>query len=253
MKAHAKHVVTALTLIALITPSTARATGGTYDIDGGTRAERAQIPRALNASSFDWSVVPARIHFHIARGVASSATPGQIWLDADLLDAGSFAWGVIQHEYGHQVDFFRLTDANRTELLPLLGGDAWWDPPGVTLPHHQLAGERFASTLAWSYWPSPENSMRPQGPGDESAAMPPARFRALIQRILNLSPLPSPAPAVVQHAPPTKTRPPTRNDGGHKRRRSDRVDSPPRARTDAARRRGSAQLARRRARRTRRR
>ena len=31
--------------------------------------------------------------------------PGQIWLDASLLDSGRFSWGVVQHEYAHQVDF----------------------------------------------------------------------------------------------------------------------------------------------------
>ena len=206
MNAHAKHVATALALVALAAPSNARAAGGTYDIDGGTRAERAEIPAALDASSFDWSVVQTRIHVHIARGVDSYATPGDIWLDSALLDAGSFAWGVIQHEYAHQVDFFRLTDADRTDLLPVLGGKAWWDAPGQTLAHGELGGERFASTLAWSYWPSPENCMRPQGLGDESAAMPPAQFRAVMQRILKLSAPESPATAGSQHAPPAKTR-----------------------------------------------
>jgi hypothetical protein len=41
--------------------------------------------------------VPATIVIHIVRGVESRATAGEIWLDADLLDAGTFSWGVIQH------------------------------------------------------------------------------------------------------------------------------------------------------------
>jgi hypothetical protein len=218
MKAHFKHLVAALALVVLIAPSNAPAAGGNYSIQGGTRTERAQIPSALNASSFDWDVVDSHIYFHIERGIGSYATPGHIWLDADLLDTGIFAWGVIQHEYGHEVDFFRLTDANRTELLPLLGGKAWWDPPGVRFRHDQLAGERFASTLAWSYWQSPNNSMRPQGPRDESAAIPPARFRVLMRRILELPVPTSTGRAVAQRAPQPHKQPATRDRGGNRRK-----------------------------------
>jgi hypothetical protein len=168
----------------LVGPPSARAAGGRYTVEGGTAAERAQIGDALRASSFDWSLVPAQIEIHVARGVDSRATPGQIWLDADLLDSGRFAWGVVQHEYAHEVDFFLLTDAVRAELLPRLGGEAWSNLSGTDSPHRQLAAERFASTLAWSYWPSPDNVMRPDGQSDESAAMAPAPFRALLERIL---------------------------------------------------------------------
>jgi hypothetical protein len=222
MKTHPKALATTLVLLALAMPANAHATGGTYDFDGGTTTERAQVTAALNASSFDWSTVPARIHIHVVRGARSHATPGEIWIDADLLDTGRFSWGVVQHEYAHQVDFLVLTDTDRMQLFPLLGGKAWWIPLAVTLTHGQLTGERFASTLAWSYWPSLENSMLPQGPGDESAAMEPARFRTLMQRILNLPVSTSTMSAVEQNAPPTKvpTRPvahrnlvrPTRTD-----------------------------------------
>jgi hypothetical protein len=183
--------------LVLLAPSAARAAGGDYRVYGGTAAERAQVAAALNASSFDWSIVPAQIDVRIARGSGSYATPGQIWLDADLLDAGRFSWGVVQHEYAHQVDFFCLTDATRARLQPLLGGQTWWDPPtGEFVPHAQLTAERFASTLAWSYWPSSENVMRPLKPTDESAAMPPAAFRALLERSLGL-PAPDAASASV--------------------------------------------------------
>jgi hypothetical protein len=208
MKTHPKGLATTPVLLALALPTSARAAGGTYDFDAGTQNERAQVTAALNASSFDWNAVPARIRIHIVRGTRSHAIPGEIWIDADLLDTGRFSWGVVQHEYAHQVDFLMLADTDRMQLSTLLGGKAWWNPLGVTLAHSQLAGERFASTLAWSYRPSPENSMRPQGPGDESAAMEPARFRTLMQRILNLPVSTSTTPAVKQDAPPTKV--PTR-------------------------------------------
>ena len=190
---HGCLLVTAIAMFA-IAPSIARAAGGDYRVYGGTAAERGQVVAALNASTFDWSIVPSQIEIHVDRGSGSYATPGQIWLEADLLDAGRFSWGVVQHEYAHQVDYFCLTNAIRAELQAQLGGQAWWDSPTDALPHGQLVAERFASTLAWSYWPSRDNVMQPLSPIDESAAMPPAAFRALMQRILSL-PVPDAASA----------------------------------------------------------
>ena len=54
------------------------------------------------------------------------------------------------------------------------------------MPHDQLTSERFASTLAWSYWPSQDNVMRPTSPADEAAALPPADFRVLLERVLGV-------------------------------------------------------------------
>jgi hypothetical protein len=80
------------------------------------------------------------------------------------------------------VDYLLLDDAERAVLLQQLGGRDWcYGVPG--LAHDQYGCERFASTLAWSFWPSPENSMRPTRRGDESAAMAPAKFRALVSRL----------------------------------------------------------------------
>jgi len=180
----------ATSALALAFAGGAEAAGGHYLFDGGSRAEQAQVEKALNASSFNWSVVPATITVHIARGHYSEATYGEIWLDADLLDSGIFSWGVVQHEYAHQVDFFLLNDTRRA-MLAGLGGQAWWatgatasGAPNGTLAHADLTSERFASTLAWAYWPSPSNSMRPTSTSDESAAMAPAAFRSLLARVL---------------------------------------------------------------------
>jgi hypothetical protein len=167
----------------------AQAKGGHYVFDGGTAVQQGQVKKALDASSFDWNLVPATITVHISRGHDSEAVKGEIWLDADLLNAGTFAWGVVQHEYAHQVDFFLLDDAKHAQLAAL-GGKAWWAPNGLaaapngTLAHADLTSERFASTLAWAYWPSTQNAMRPTSPKDESAAMAPAAFRALLGRVL---------------------------------------------------------------------
>jgi hypothetical protein len=155
---------------------------GSYTFDGGTKKERETVVAALEASSFDWTLIPGPVTIHIVPGEPSRSLPHEIWLDADLLDAGEFAWGVVQHEYAHQVDYLLLDDAERDLLLHELGGRDWcYGVPG--LAHDQYGCERFASTLAWSFWPSRENSMRPTHRGDESAAMAPAQFRALVSKL----------------------------------------------------------------------
>ena len=113
-----------------------------------------------------------------ARVKPPRAMPGEIWLDANLLDAGSFAWGVIQHEYAHQVDFFLLTAAARVLLLGEFGGSNWCTQ-GAGLST-DLGCERFASTLAWAYWPSADNCMHPA----TRPAISPARFRHLLSELI---------------------------------------------------------------------
>jgi hypothetical protein len=164
---------------ALLAPGLAHAAGGSYAFDGGTAKQRAEVRAALEASAFDWSLVPATVTIHVAPGHDSEATRGNIWLDADLLNSGRFAWGVIQHEYAHQVDFFLLDEAKRAQLLAAVGGDDWCSN-NAELEHGNHACERFASTLAWAYWQSADNVMRPQSANDESAAMAPAQFRQLL-------------------------------------------------------------------------
>jgi len=164
---------------ALALTGTAQAAGGSYGFDGGTARQQGQIKAALDASSFDWSIVPARITIHVAPGTGSYAQPGHIWIDADLLSAGRFAWSTVQDEYGHQVDFFLLDDAKREILRRALGAKDWCY--GVQgLLHGEYGCERFSSTLVWSYWQSEDNAYRPMNAADESAAMKPAAFRALL-------------------------------------------------------------------------
>jgi hypothetical protein len=175
----------AATMLGLIGVPSARAVGGNYAFAGGTRAERAQVRAALDASLFNWSAVPEEVTIRIAPGLTSSAEPGSIELDSGLLDAGRFAWGVVQHEYAHQVDFFLLDDAMRATLGQELGGTSWWQ--AGTLAHQALTCERFASTLAWAYWPSPDNVLRPSSPNDEAGSMPVRDFRAVLSSLLGLS------------------------------------------------------------------
>jgi hypothetical protein len=188
-----RHWACLILLLACASPAVAAAGEPNAAFDGGTAAERANVRAALAASSFPWQIVPARVTIHIRPGVVSHAEPGAIWLDSRLLDAGSFAWGVVQHEYAHQVDFFLLDDAKRARLASPLGGIAWWPPTAFalasngTVAHAGLTCERFASTLAWAYWPSRANVMRPESPDAESAALPAAQFRGLLASVLGYS------------------------------------------------------------------
>ena len=163
---------------------TARAAGGNYRFDGGTAAQKSQVRAALNASSFNWNLVPARITIHIVRGEDSHSRRGEIWLDANLLDSGRFAWATVQDEFAHQVDFFLLTPAMRAELQQALGAQAWCYENTTIQAHGDQGCERFTALLPWAYWQSNDNAYRPTSRTSESAAMAPAKFRALLSRLL---------------------------------------------------------------------
>jgi hypothetical protein len=169
-----------LVAAALAIAPAALASGGNYVFDGGSKAQQGQVVAALDASSFPWGIVPGPVVVHIQRGVASSAAPNQIWLDSNLLNAGRFSWGVVQHEYAHQVDFALLTDSTRAQLHALLGGSAWCGAEG----HAALDCERFADLVAWSYWSLPDNVMKPLSVNDEGGQVAPAVFRAALAAIL---------------------------------------------------------------------
>jgi hypothetical protein len=172
-------------LAALLLAQAASAGGGRYQLVGGTGFERDQVRRALDASAFNWGLVPAEITIYVAaRGIAGGqAVTGQIWLDPRLLDSGRFAWALVQHEYAHQVDDYLLDPAKRQVLLRELGVSSWcYEPAGLL--HSAYGCERFASTLAWAYWPSCSNSLRPAAPQSEAGAIAPRRFRALLRTLL---------------------------------------------------------------------
>jgi hypothetical protein len=173
-------------LLAFALAPAAHAAGGRYVFDGGTRAQRGQVTSALNASSFDWSLVPGQVVIHIGKGISSHAVAGQIWLDGNLLDAGRFSWGVVQHEYAHQVDFGLLTDPMRAQLDGQLQATAWW---GSIDQHAQLGCERFADELAWAYWQSPDNVMKPSSATGEGGQIAPAAFRAVLATALGVEPV----------------------------------------------------------------
>jgi len=163
---------------------TAQAAGGNYRFDGGTASQRTQVREALKASSFNWSLVKAQITIHIQRGMDSHAVAGEIWLDADLLDSGRFSWATVQDEYAHQVDFFLFTPEIRAQLQAALGAKAWCYEDGSVQAHGDQGCERFTSVLPWAYWQSPDNAYKPDSKNDESAAMAPAKFKALLSRLI---------------------------------------------------------------------
>ena len=167
---------------------TAQAAGGNYRFDGGSAVERTQVRQALKASSFDWSLVKAQVTIHIQRGTVSHALPGEIWLDADLLDSGRFSWATVQDEYSHQVDFFLFTPEIRAQLQAALGAKAWCYENGSIQAHGDQGCERFTSLLPWAYWQSPDNAYKPTAKTDESAAMAPARFKVLLGRLIGTTP-----------------------------------------------------------------
>jgi hypothetical protein len=169
----------------LTLPAPASAAGGRYSLDGGTAAQRGQVRAALEASTFDWNVVPGTIAIHIRRGVGSQATPGEIWLDSNLLDAGTFSWGVVQHEYAHQVDYLLLTAADRAQLQALLGGSSWCSG-SEAMAHDDNTCERFATAVSWAYWPSAQNAFDPSQAHGESWAARPAALRALLARLVGV-------------------------------------------------------------------
>ncbi len=180
----------------------ALAGGGSFAFSGGTPQEQATVHAALEASTFNWSLIPNTIAIHIATYGDSYSTYGQIYLDAALLDSGRFAWGVVQHEMAHQIDFFLLDDTKRAQLQQLLGGKDWcYSLPG--LKHSDHGCERFASELAWAYWPSPDNSMKPSSSADEAGAMPVAQFRAMLTQLIGAPVLAQPS-TTKAFAPATK-------------------------------------------------
>jgi hypothetical protein len=173
----------ATVVLALVLPASALSIGGDYAFDGATAGERATVRAALNASSFDWSLVPQRVTIHVGSVGTSHATPGHIWLDRGLLAAGRFAWPSVMDEYAHQVDFLVLDPLRRSILQQRLGASAWcYETAG--LAHSAYGCERFSSMVAWAYWPTRESAYRPVSPRDETAAMAPAEFRQLLSSLV---------------------------------------------------------------------
>jgi hypothetical protein len=178
-------LILAVTLAALALPASALAGGGDYSFEGAKPAERSTVRAALNASAFDWSIVRQHVTIHVGPYGVSHSTPGDIWLDRNLLGAGRFAWATVMDEYAHQIDFHVLDAPRRAILQDKLGTKAWcYETEGLS--HEANGCERFASMVAWAYWPSKDSSYRPGSPTDESASMRPAEFRTLLSSLVGM-------------------------------------------------------------------
>lgn len=167
---------------AAIGANDAAASGGKYVFDGGKPFQQRQVRSALEASSLNWNLIPVEVVVHIGEVGVSHARPGHVWLDADLLNSGRFAWATVQEEFAHQVDFFLFDAGTRAALQQRLGGTAWCSEI-AGLAHDAYGCERFASMAAWAYWPSADSSYGPATTEGESA-MPAAEFRALVSRLI---------------------------------------------------------------------
>ena len=176
-------VAALLALTCALLPADALAAGGSYRIEGGTARQQAQVRLALDASSFDWSLVPT-VEIRIRNGGGSFSLPGRITLDGRLLDAGMFSWAVVQDEYAHQIDYLLLGERERALLNRQLLGRVWCHADRPGLPHADYGCERFSSTFVWAFWPVKQNTYRPSSRSDESAAMAPGPFRALMHDLL---------------------------------------------------------------------
>jgi hypothetical protein len=186
----------------LFSVADAHARGGNYVFEGGSEASRQQVRAALDASEFDWSRVPGTITISISRCGCAGATPGSIILDEDTLVSSPFgaryAWGIVQHEYAHQVAYLLLDERDVQDARATLGGEDWcYETPG--LAHDEHACERFAATFAWTYWPSADNSQRSE------AVMSAKAFRTLMSRLLPAPRSPALRRGVVRSGPSGRT------------------------------------------------
>jgi hypothetical protein len=147
-------------LAAFVRAGEAKAVGGHYAFVGGSDAARAAVRSALDASRFDWDLVEEKITIRIT-------------------DFGpKYAWGIVQHEYAYQVDFFLLDAGDRRRVRRWLGGSDWcYEDPDVD--HDDHACERFASSLAWAYWPRYRRKIMAV-----HTAVTAAEFRDLLPRLL---------------------------------------------------------------------
>jgi hypothetical protein len=120
------------------------------------------VRAALERSRFDWDAVDEKITIRILNCGCAGASPGEIVLDEEILTDPRFGlrygWGIVQHEYAHQVAFFFFDARARRRVQGWLGGGDWcYEGESAAADDH--ACERFASSLAWAYWPRRRNIM----------------------------------------------------------------------------------------------
>jgi hypothetical protein len=173
-------------LASLALAGTAQAAGGNYVIQGGSPEAQATVRSALDASWFDFSRISDQVTIRISRCGCAGARPGLIVLDEDVvLDTSlgaKYAWGLIQHEYAHQVDYLLFQDTDRAAIRRTLGGKDWcYEVAG--LKHDDHGCERFAEVFTWAFWPTRYNIQR-EDARDVAPKMKPRCFRAIVNALL---------------------------------------------------------------------
>ena len=184
MLAARRHLVLLAAFVALAVPARADAADVALDFSGGSEEARAEVVSALEGSAFDWSLIGRPVTVQILDCGCAGSRPGVVVLDETLLASSpygrAYTWGIVQHEFAHQVWWYALDDARRSELRTLLGGaDLCYEQPG--LPHDAHACELFASTLAWAYWAAAGNPMQAE------KVMGARQFRRLLGRMLGVT------------------------------------------------------------------
>ena len=163
MRAGRRYLILVAALFALLLPADAKASGGSYTFSGGSEAARTEVRNALDASAFDWSLVPQTISIQIVdcgcagpvRGSSSSTRrcssrrrtaapiPGASSSTSTPTRSGGSLWTMSSGRFsrtGWAAPTFR------------------YERPGLS--HDDHACERFASTLAWACWPVAGNPMQ---------------------------------------------------------------------------------------------
>jgi hypothetical protein len=181
MLAPRRHLVLLAALAALVLPGKAGAADVALEFSGGSDTARAEVIAALDASAFDWSLIGRPVTVQIFECGCAGSRPGVVVLDETMLASSpygrAYTWGIVQHEFAHQVWWYALDDERRSELQALLGGrDLCYEQPG--LPHDAHACELFASTMTWAYWPVAGNPMQAE------KVMGARSFRRLLSRLL---------------------------------------------------------------------
>jgi hypothetical protein len=177
----------AAALAFLASGGNAFAGGGNYVFEGGSLEAQAQVRAALDRSAFDWDIVPGPVTIRITNCGCAGSKPGEIVLDELELTSSPlgrrYAWGVVQHEYAHQVDYFVLSHTAREWFTRRFGGGAWcYEVRG--LAHDDYSCERFATLVAWAYWRSPENVQRPDWRPAGAPRIRRYRVRSFVARLL---------------------------------------------------------------------
>jgi len=142
--------------------------GGHYVFVGGSDAARAAVHSALDASRFDWDLVEEEIKIRITDCGCVGANPGEIILDEEVLTDPRFgpkyAWGIVHHEYAHQVDFFLSMPATA-----VVSGNGSPAPTGATKTPRSTTTITPASA-------SPPRSPGPTGPDPATTSWPCTRL-----------------------------------------------------------------------------